>query len=231
MELVDAPDDSLVVRAARHAALGEPSRLALATELLVTDRSPTELARRFGLSSNLLAHHLDVLEEAGLVERVDSAGDRRRRYVRADRRRLRALGVRSSQRPDRPVVFVCSRNSARSPLAAALWTVRTGALASSAGTRPADRVDPDAVAAAERAGLDLVDATPTVMTAEQHAGFVVTVCDQAHEELDAPLSWWHWSIPDPVEVGGDGAFDRAIAQLTDRIDDLHVHPPDPTESR
>ena len=27
---------------------------------------------------------------------------------------------------------------------------------------------------------------------------VVTVCDQAHEELDADDSWLHWSIPDPV---------------------------------
>ena len=27
---------------------------------------------------------------------------------------------------------------------------------------------------------------------------VITVCDQAHEELDPPDDWLHWSIPDPV---------------------------------
>jgi hypothetical protein len=37
--------------------------------------------------------------------------------------------------------------------------------------------------------------------AEVPAGVqVVTVCDLVHEELDVSRpSWWHWSIPDPVE--------------------------------
>ena len=52
-------------RSARHAALGEPSRPDIVDELLRADRSPVELRRRLELESNLLAHHLDVLEEVG----------------------------------------------------------------------------------------------------------------------------------------------------------------------
>ena len=69
-------------RAAVHAALGDPVRLAMVDDLAVSDRSPGELAERFGLRGNLLAHHLDVLEDAGVIERFRSAGDQRRRYVR-----------------------------------------------------------------------------------------------------------------------------------------------------
>ena len=46
---------------------------------------------------------------------------------------------------------------------------------------------------------------------------VITVCDRAHEELGASDGWWHWSVPDPVEVGTDAAFDRALADLDSRI--------------
>ncbi|MCB1262135.1 MAG: winged helix-turn-helix transcriptional regulator, partial [Acidimicrobiales bacterium] len=68
-------------RAARHAALGDPVRLAIVDELSTSDRAPVELRRRLDLASNLLAHHLDVLEAVGLIERSRSSGDGRRRYV------------------------------------------------------------------------------------------------------------------------------------------------------
>jgi len=214
------PSDDREQRAAQYAALGEPARLAIVESLTVSDRSPSDLARDLGLRSNLLAHHLDVLEDAGLVERFASAGDGRRRYVRGVRSRLAALGVRAERTPDRQVVFVCSQNSARSQLAAAIWTARTGSDATSAGTRPADRVHPGAVAAAERAGLDLTHATPALIAPSQLDAFVVTVCDNAREELDARSSWWHWSVPDPVAVGTDEAFDAALTELGRRMDAL-----------
>ena len=46
---------------------------------------------------------------------------------------------------------------------------------------------------------------------------VVTVCDQAHEELDPEPGWWHWSLPDPAEDGRAAAFDAVITELDDRI--------------
>jgi len=207
-------------RARLHAALGEEHRLGIVEELAASDRSPTELGRRLKLPSNLLAHHLDVLEEAGLIERFGSAGDRRRRYVRLVRAPLADLGV-TTARPAGTVLFVCSHNSARSQLAAALWRDRTGGIAESAGTHPAERVHPGAVAAARRAGLDLSLAAPRLLEEPMTAAIVVTVCDRAHEELEAEPDWWHWSIPDPVETGSDAEFDAVVADLDARIATLN----------
>jgi protein-tyrosine-phosphatase len=208
---------SVEERAAVHAALGEPVRLAIVDELAVSDRAPSGLASRFGLPSNLLAHHLDVLERVGLIERVASSGDRRRRYVRLRRHGLGDLGVGPARRRGR-ALFVCTQNSARSQLAAALWRRRTGDAATSAGTHPATRVHPGAVAAATRAGLDLGDARPRALADDDlDADVVVTVCDRAHEELSLGERALHWSIPNPVESGERRAFDDVLAQLDDRI--------------
>ena len=84
---------NVIERAGMHAALGEPVRLAMVDDLAVSDRAPVELAERHGLASNLLAHHLDVLEQAGLIERSRSSGDGRRRYVRLRHEVLDVLGV------------------------------------------------------------------------------------------------------------------------------------------
>lgn len=199
-----------------HAALGEAVRLAIVDDLTVSDRSPKDLAERHGLHTNLLAHHLEVLEAAGLVVRFTSAGDRRRKYVRLVREPLAGLGLSAPQKPGR-VVFLCTHNSARSQLAAALWTARTGESAESAGTHPAPRVHRGAVAAARRAGLDLGGAVPRLVGPLDQGVQVVTVCDRAHEELQPTDAWWHWSIPDPVDVGTAAAFDAVVTDLDARI--------------
>jgi ArsR family transcriptional regulator, arsenate/arsenite/antimonite-responsive transcriptional repressor / arsenate reductase (thioredoxin) len=46
---------------------------------------------------------------------------------------------------------------------------------------------------------------------------VVTVCDRAHEELDPPSAWLHWSLPDPVAAPSRAAFDATLEELRDRI--------------
>jgi len=189
-------------------------------ELAVSDRSPVELRRLVDIESNLLAHHLDVLEGVGLIERSRSSGDGRRRYVHLVRDHLLGLV------PGRPVgvgpaLFICSANSARSQLAAALWRDLTGAPADSAGTHPTERVHPAAVAAAERAGLDLSIAEPRELaTDEALPQLVITVCDRAHEEIAGDGSWLHWSIPDPVPVGTKAAFDTALRELRERIESV-----------
>ena len=95
---------SLDVRAARHAALGDPIRLAIVDELTASDRSPVELRRLTGSESNLLAHHLDVLEDVGLIARKRSSGDQRRRYVQLQRRcARRACPGRTLPPPAGPV--------------------------------------------------------------------------------------------------------------------------------
>lgn len=135
-----------------------------------------------------------MLEQVGLIERSRSSGDGRRRYVHLRQRALDGLVPGKTVAPT-PALFVCSANSARSQLAAALWRRCTGQPATSAGTHPAPRVHPGAIAAATRAGLDLGGASPRALT----------------EVAD------HWSIPDPVPVGTKAAFDAAVAELTDRI--------------
>lgn len=208
------------LRAARHAALGDPVRLAIVDLLSVSDRSPSELRHAVGVESNLLAHHLDVLEGVGLVRRFPSSGDRRRRYVRLQHDQLATLMAGPRLAPAR-ALFVCSANSARSQLAAALWTSLTAAAAMSAGTHPAARVHPGAVAAARRAGLDLSDAHPRHLDDVRHRpGLVITVCDQAHEELEVGDGWLHWSVPDPVPVGTKAAFDATVTELRERIEAL-----------
>jgi protein-tyrosine-phosphatase len=219
-------------RAAVHAALGEPVRLAIVEQLAVSDCAPSMLSAQFGLTGNLLAHHLDVLERVGLIERTVSAGDRRRRYVRLRHQVLGDLAVGTARRRTGQALFVCTHNSARSQLAAALWRQRTGDDATSAGTHPAARIHPGAVAAARRAGLELTDVHPRALEdGDLDADVIVTVCDRAHEELDAPAEWLHWSIPDPVEAGTGRAFDAALADLDDRITAIAVQVPERGEER
>lgn len=200
-----------------HAALGDELRLAIVDELALSDRSPVELRHLLGLESNLLAHHLDVLEQVGLIERSRSSGDGRRRYVRLRTAALDGLSPGRRVEPA-PALFVCSANSARSQLAAALWRELTGAPAASAGSDPADAVHPGAVAAARRAGLDLTDATPRdLATLDEAPSLVITVCDRAHEEVAQQPTWLHWSIDDPVPIGTAAAFDATVRELRQRI--------------
>ena len=110
--------DLVALRAQRHAALGDPTRLAIVDELASSDRFPFELQRLNQVPSNLLAHHFDVLEQVGLITRSRSSGDGRRRYVHLHRDALDGL-LPGRRRSPEPALFVCTHNSARSQLAAA----------------------------------------------------------------------------------------------------------------
>ena len=206
-------------RAARHAALAEPARLAIVDRLSLGDLSPTELQQALGLTSSLLAHHLNVLETELMIERHRSEGDGRRTYIHLRPDALEGL-IPGATATARRVVFVCSANSARSQLASALWRQASDIPAASAGTHPADRVAAGALAAAERHDIRLLSAQPRSLDEVlADDDFVITVCDNAHEELVARPAL-HWSVPDPVRGGTDAAFDAAVADLTRRVRDL-----------
>ena len=212
-----SPNSDIALRVQRHAALADPGRLAIIDELLTSYRTPSELGRLIRAPSNLLAHHLDTLETAGLIGRTRSTGDARRRYVHAIHDALPGFGAAVRIAPQ-PALFVCTQNSARSQLAAALWTTMTGKPAQSAGTRPASRVHRLAVSAARRAGLKIGDSAPQHLdNVTNRPSLTVTVCDQVHEELDPPTDWLHWSLPDPVADGHAAAFDASIRALRQRI--------------
>lgn len=212
---------SLAERARVHAALGEPARLAIVDTLALGDASPGELGRSLDLPTNLVAHHLNVLAQAGLVERTRSEGDRRRTYLRL-RPEVLACLTPPPLRPPARVVFVCTHNSARSQLAAALWARRSEVPAASAGTQPAARVHPRAVAAAKRHGLNLRGAGTFHLDDVLHPGdLIVAVCDNAHEDMPADLTGrLHWSVPDPAPADTDEAFEAAYTDLAQRVDRL-----------
>jgi protein-tyrosine-phosphatase/DNA-binding transcriptional ArsR family regulator len=214
------PEPSLAERARRHAALGDPVRLAIVEELISSDRTSLELQERSGLASNALAYHLDVLEQAGLITRCQSSGDRRRRYICLRRSALPDSPAREVVVPE-SALFICTQNSARSPLAAALWRQLTSNSATSAGTHPASQIHNGAVTAGRRAGVDLSTTCPRHLDeVSTPPALVVTVCDRAHEELDPEPDWLHWSLPDPVEIGTKAAFDATVRELRDRISTL-----------
>ena len=145
------------------------------------------------------------------MERLVSGGDRRRRYIRLRRDALSGLGIA-------PASSGCGAVRVHAQLGAVADGGRAVAgpsrhPATSAGTHPAERVHPGALAAG--AGLDLSGSSPRGL-----ADLTITVCDQAHEDLDPPPSWWHWSIPDPVSDRRDEAFESALQALDGRIRSL-----------
>ena len=125
--------------------------------------------------------------------------------------------------PRLKVLFLCTGNSCRSQMAEG-WArhLKADALeAWSAGTDP-HGVNPRAVRVMAEAGVD-ISAQPS-KSVDALAGvtfdYVVTVCDQAHEELDPDPSWLHWSVSDPVAAGTSAAFDAVVTELAERIDAL-----------
>jgi ArsR family transcriptional regulator, arsenate/arsenite/antimonite-responsive transcriptional repressor / arsenate reductase (thioredoxin) len=210
-------ESSLERRAAVHHALGDPGRLAMVDALVLGDASPTELQARLGMSSNLLAHHVDVLQRAGMVRRSRSHADRRRTYLRLVPGVLDTCWPSSRRRANR-VVFVCTENSARSPLAASVWSKRSPIPATSAGTHPATRIRPGTLAAARRHSLTLDPGGPQRLDDVLRTGdLVIAVCDNAHETLPADLDRLHWSIADPAQGRNAAAFDTAVHDITTRI--------------
>lgn len=211
---MNANTDDLHARAARHAALGDPTRLRIVDLLRLGDRSPRELQDRLDITSNLLAHHLGVLAAAGLTTRSRSEGDRRRSYLHLVPTTID--GADAAVAAHR-VLFVCTANSARSQLAEHLWREQSDVPAASAGTIPAAAVAPGAVRVAAAHGLDLSGATPRLLDDVAAAGDLrIAVCDNAHELLDD--GDLHWSVADPAASGTDSAFETAFTDLRRRID-------------
>ncbi|MEW1633648.1 arsenate reductase ArsC [Streptomyces sp. NPDC093801] len=115
------------------------------------------------------------------------------------------------------VLFVCSQNAGRSQMAAALLAHRAGdaVTVSSAGTHPADEVEPHIVQALTEAGANLADAYPKPLTEEvvQAADIVITMgCGDACPVMPG-RRYLDWPVADP-----DGAPIAVVRDIRDVID-------------
>lgn len=229
--------------------LADPVRWRLMRELASGDLRVRELTAAAGQPQNLVSYHLRRLRTGGLVTARRSSLDKRDTYYSLDLNGcaqaladaatalhpglpfLRPVALQQPPAPaagPRRVLFVCTGNSSRSPMAEALLRHRAGTSveAASAGIRPKP-VHPDAVAVMrDRYGLDIAGhrATRVDDVAGQPFHYVISVCDKAREacpEFAARPGLIHWSLPDPSagegSLAGYPAFERTAADLDTRI--------------
>jgi protein-tyrosine-phosphatase len=200
--------------------VSHPLRWQLIAELARSDLRVRELVAIVDEPQNLVSYHLRLLRDGGLVSARRSSFDARDSYYHLDLDRcavaLADVGValhpalRMAPVPHSPtrrssVLFVCSGNSARSPMAEALLRRRAGnrVRVSSAGTRPKDRIHPHAVRVLrEQYDIDIEGQAPRPLGSARSDRFdrVVTLCDKAREALPNGEYWprIHWSIADPA---------------------------------
>lgn len=110
------------------------------------------------------------------------------------------------------VLFVCVHNAGRSQMAAALLSrLSEGRIdVRSAGTQPADEVNPVAVAAMAERGIDITAAKPKVLSGAdvQISDVVITMgCGDTCPYFPG-VSYRDWKVPDPA--GQPLATARAI---------------------
>ncbi len=216
-----------------------PLRWAVLTELASGDRRVRELAAVLGEPQNLVSYHLRLLRSAGLVDARRSTFDGRDTYywlnltkcAKAFGEAAAALHPGLAPTPPakpapRSVLFLCTGNSARSPIAAALLEKRgRGRIrAASAGSHPKSHLHADAIRVMrDEYDIDLRGVRPQPLAAVARRRFdcVVTLCDKVREYAhDHDLATtMHWSLPDP-SGGGYPEFRRVASELSSRVDYL-----------
>jgi protein-tyrosine-phosphatase/DNA-binding transcriptional ArsR family regulator len=231
------PEPPAFVQLAAH-----PLRWQLLTALVESDYRVRELVSLLEQPQNLLSYHLRLLREGGLVSASRSSLDRCAHALAETGaalhpdlgptpRNTSAAGPpgRLRRRPT-AVLFVCTGNSIRSPIAEALLRHHggTSVSATSAGTRPHPQLHRHtARILREQFGIDVADEHPRDLTALAGRRFdhVVTLCDRAREACPAfthAPRRTHWSIRDPAATGGSGrasysAFQQVAVDIDVRI--------------
>ena len=119
------------------------------------------------------------------------------------------------------VLFVCVHNAGRSQMAAALLhhLAADRIEVRSAGTEPADRINPTAVVAMAELGLDITTATPKVLTGDAVASSDVVItmgCGDTCPYFPG-VSYRDWKLDDPAGQPLD-----VVRTIRDDIAD-HVH--------
>ncbi|MFI7492009.1 ArsR family transcriptional regulator [Micromonospora echinaurantiaca] len=239
-----SPDAPAFLHLAAH-----PLRWRLLTVLAAGDYRVRELVSLVGEPQNLVSYHLRLLRDSGLVIASRSSFDGRDSYYHLDldhcARALAGIGtalhpalhreaalppVDPRRSPRLDVLFVCTGNSARSPIAEALLGHRAGGQVRvlSAGTRPKPRLHPHAVRVLRDSfGIDVTGQQPRhldTVTGRRY-DYVITLCDKAREvcpDFAGEPVRMHWSLADPSTTGDPGepdysAFQRAATDIDTRI--------------
>jgi protein-tyrosine-phosphatase/DNA-binding transcriptional ArsR family regulator len=244
---VQGPAPPAFVRLAAH-----PLRWKLLTTLADSDLRVRELVTRVDEPQNLVSYHLRLLRDGGLVSARRSSFDGRDSYYHLDlarcadalaetggalHRALRRDGAASPAKAgERPrsrraaVLFVCTGNSIRSPMAEALLLHHAAdrVTVTSAGTRPKPHLHPDMVRVlSDQFGIDTAGRQPRDLRtlARRRFDHVITLCDRAREtSLEFPhhSRRAHWSLPDPAAAIGTekavyAAFQRTATDIDTRI--------------
>ena len=125
----------------------------------------------------------------------------------------------------RRILILCTGNSCRSQMAEGWVNHLLGGRfeAHSAGTRPAERVNPLAVRAMAEVGIDISGGRPESVDAfvDQPWHLVITVCDSARQAcpvFPGQAKTLHISFPDPARAVGDE--DQRMAVYRSVRDDI-----------
>ncbi|WP_406456998.1 arsenate reductase ArsC [Streptomyces sp. NBC_01622] len=113
----------------------------------------------------------------------------------------------SSAAPPPSVLFLCVHNAGRSQMGAAFLTHLAGDRVEvrSAGSAPADAVDPAVVAAMAEVGIDVSAETPKVLTAEavRSSDVVITMGGGDACPVFPGKRYLDWQLDDPAGQGVD----------------------------
>jgi protein-tyrosine-phosphatase len=103
------------------------------------------------------------------------------------------------------VLFVCVHNAGRSQMAAAYLTALSGGQVEvrSAGSAPADQVNPSAVAAMAEEGIDMSAETPKILTTEavKESDVVITMGCGDTCPIFPGKRYEDWELEDPAGKG------------------------------
>ena len=223
---------------------GHPLRWRLLAELARSDRLVREITDRVGEPQSLVSYHLGKLREGRLVSARRSAADRRDTYYGLDLDRVSCLltetggalhpGLRLCPPPrlEKPlasakVLFLCTGNSARSPMAEALVRqMSAGRIeAHSAGSHPRPLHPNAARVMREDFGIDLAaHVSRPLDSVTSRFDWVISLCDRVREvcpELPGKPEAVHWSIANPATGDPDDVtyplFQQTAAELASRV--------------
>ncbi|MFF9363194.1 arsenate reductase ArsC [Streptomyces griseoluteus] len=125
------------------------------------------------------------------------------------------------------VLFVCVHNAGRSQMAAAFLTHLAGdrVQVRSAGSAPADTVNPAVVEAMAEVGIDITAEVPKVLTVEavQASDVVITMGCGNTCPVFPGKRYLDWELPDPAGQGVDAVrpirdeIEKRIRGLADEI--------------